>query len=81
MSATCCIPWQRTCRILPMSAMVMDKGGMAPLADFHDTVLPSADTDTVPSCFLYWAAALDMLVEERGCRRSPSREPQMYSIT
>jgi hypothetical protein len=45
-----------------MSAMIMDKGGTAPPADFQDTVLPSADTDMVPSCFLYWAAALDMLV-------------------
>ena len=52
--------------ILPMSAMVSASGGMAPLADFHDTVLPSADTDTAPSCFLYWAAVVDM-VEERGC--------------
>jgi hypothetical protein len=42
--------------------MTMDSGGTAPLADFQDTVLPSADTVTVPSCFLYWAAALDMLV-------------------
>jgi hypothetical protein len=48
----------------------MDNGGTAPLADFHDTVLPSADTDTVPSCFLYWAAALDMLVKGRGYRWS-----------
>jgi hypothetical protein len=53
-------------RILPISAIVMDNGEMAPLADFQDTVLPSVDIDTVPSCFLYWAAALDMLEEEGG---------------
>jgi hypothetical protein len=59
-----------------MSAMTMDSGGAAPPADFHDTVLPSADTETVPSCFLYWAAALDMLVEKRGCYKSQAREAQ-----
>jgi hypothetical protein len=50
-----------------MSAMTMDSGGCALLAadDFHDTVLPSADTETLPSCFLYWAAASAMLVEGR----------------
>jgi hypothetical protein len=64
-----------------MSAMVMDIGGLAPLADFQDTILPSADTATVPSCFLNWAAALDMLVEERWCHNSQSREPQMCIIT
>jgi len=45
--------------------MVMDSGGLAPLCDFHDTVSPSAETETVPSCFLYEAAAVDMLVEAR----------------
>ena len=55
----------------------MDNGGIAPLADFQDTVLPSAATDTVPSCFLYWAAAVDMLVKERGYLESQSREPQI----
>lgn len=55
----------RVHRILPMSAMVMDSGGLAPLCDFHDTVSPSAETETVPSCFLYEAAAVDMLVEAR----------------
>ena len=55
--------------ILPISAIVMDNGGTAPLVDFHDTVLPSADTTTVPSCFLYWAAALDMLGGGRGFTR------------
>jgi hypothetical protein len=54
-------------RILPMSAMVMDKGGTAPPLAFHDTVLPSADTDTVPSCFLYEAAAVDMVGEVGSC--------------
>jgi hypothetical protein len=63
-----------------MSAMVMDMGGLAPLADLQDTVLPSVDTVTVPSCFLNWAAALDMLVEERWCHSSQSREPQMCII-
>lgn len=45
-----------------MSVMFIDNGGLAPLEDAQATVLPSADTETVPSCFLYWAAALDMLV-------------------
>jgi hypothetical protein len=44
-----------------MSAMAIDRGGSAPLADFQDTVLPSADTETVPSCFLYCAAASAMV--------------------
>lgn len=39
-----------------MSAVAIDKAA-APLAAFHDTVLPSVDTESVPSCFLYWAAA------------------------
>lgn len=52
-----------------MSAIVIDRGAAALFADFQDTVLPSADTETVPSCFLYWAAALDMLEEEGGCHR------------
>ena len=43
-----------------MSAMAIDSGGSAPLADFQATVLPSAETETVPSCFLYWAAASAM---------------------
>jgi hypothetical protein len=60
-----------------MSAMVRASGGIAPLADFHDTVLPSADTDTAPSCFLYWAAVVDMVVEERGYGWPTRREPQV----
>jgi hypothetical protein len=39
--------------ILPMSAMAMDSGGRAPPAGFQETVLPSAETETLPSCFLY----------------------------
>jgi hypothetical protein len=59
-------------RILPIFAMVIASGGIALVADFQETVLPSADTDTVPSCFLYWAAAVDMLVREaRGCGQLP----------
>jgi len=64
-----------------MSAIVIDRGAAAPFADFQDTVLPSADTETVPSCFLYWAAALDMVEEEKGggCHRL-LREPQIASV-
>jgi hypothetical protein len=86
--------WRSTCvsygggslntdRILPMSAMTMDSGGAAPPADFQDTALPSTDTETVPSCFLYWAAALDMLVEERGCNKAQAWVPptKMHHVT
>lgn len=60
-----------------MFAMAMASGGIALVADFQDTVLPSADTETVPSCFLYRAAAVDMLVEEaHGCGQLPdARRP------
>lgn len=43
-----------------MSAMAIERGGSAPLADLQATVLPSAETETVPSCFLYCAAASAM---------------------
>jgi len=42
----------------------MDHGAgalAAPLVDFQDTVLPSADTATLPLSFLYWAAASAMM--------------------
>jgi hypothetical protein len=72
----------RIYHVLAMSAMVIDNGGSAPLADFQDTVFPSVDMNTVPSCFLYWAAALDIVVEERGCLYLlSSREPHIYRIT
>lgn len=50
-----------------MSAMAIASGARTPPAASHDTVLTSADTESVPSFFLYWAAALDMLVEEAWC--------------
>lgn len=60
--------------------MIIDSGATAPLFDFHDTVLPSEDTDTVPSCFLYEAAAVDMLVEDRVCHKSRVLEPQITCV-
>ena len=53
--------------ILPISAIAMVNGDDTPPTDSHETVLPSADTESVPSFFLYWAAALDMLVKEAWC--------------
>jgi hypothetical protein len=41
--------------------MATDSGGAVPLADFQDTVLPSTETEMVPSCFLYEAAASAIL--------------------
>lgn len=55
-----------------MSAIVKESGATAGSGAFHDTVLPSADTDTVPFCFLYRAGALDMLKGEGGYCRSQS---------
>jgi len=48
------------CYILVISAMVMINGGSVPLLDFQDTVRPSADTESLPSCFLYNVAASNM---------------------
>lgn len=50
-----------------MSAIAIASGGSTPPTASHDTVLPSPDMERVPSFFLYWAAALDMLVEEAWC--------------
>lgn len=52
--------------VLVVSAMTMVTAGDAPLADFQDTVRPSEDTESVPSCFLYCAAASDMSTCSRG---------------
>jgi hypothetical protein len=41
--------------------MAIDTGEPAPLAGFQDTVLPSTETETVPSCFLYEAATSAIL--------------------
>lgn len=49
--------------ILPMSPMAMVSAGALAADAVHETVLPSAETVTVPSFFLYCAAAVDMLVE------------------
>lgn len=56
--------------VLPISATAMSSAGL-PLFAFHETVRPSADTVSLPSCFLNWAAASDMLggVRERLARR------------
>ena len=63
----CIASFSRGLDILPISAMAMDHGAgalAAPLVDFQDTVLPSADTATLPLSFLYWAAASAMMA---GC--------------
>lgn len=49
-----------------MSAIAIASGGSTPPTASHDTVLPSLDMERVPSFFLYWAAALDMLVGRPG---------------
>lgn len=49
-----------------MSPMAIDSTGAVVPEAVHDTVLPSAATETMPSFFLYWAAASDMLVGGKG---------------
>jgi len=46
--------------ILLMSATAMSSTE-PPLLAFHETARPSAETASLPSCFLNWAAASGML--------------------